>query len=243
MKFIVKSFIIAFTLMFASLGAGQALAKEQLLGTLAVQPKLQRDVLRVGAREGQYKSIRMVVRQGTIEVYDLQVVYGSGAPDNIAVRQTFKPGSSSRVIDLKGKTRAIKHINVIYKSKVPAKVQFYGVEAAATAAKPQWERLGCKSVGFIADRDVITVGRKEGQFKSIKLTVRQAPIEFFNVRVVFGNGNHQDFRIRQRVPAGSESRPIDLSGELRGLQRIEMLYGSIPTFKGKAEVCVQGLKR
>ena len=243
MKSIFTSVIIAFALIFISLGAGQAVAKEQLLGTLSVQPKLQRDVLRVGSRGGQYKSIRMEVRQGTIEVYDLQVVYSSGAPDNIAVRQTFKAGSTSRVIDLKGRTRAIKQINVIYKARVPAKVLFYGVEGAATAAKPQWERLGCKSVGFFADRDVITVGRKEGQFKAIKLTVRQAPIEFFNVRVVFGNGNHQDFRINQRVPAGSESRPIDLAGGLRGIQRIEMIYASIPTFKGRAEVCVQGLQR
>ena len=127
-----------------------------------------------------------------------------------------------------------------YVPKGPAKILFYGVEAAKT---PSWEQLGCKTVSFAVDKDTIEVGRKDGSFSSIKLKVKQAPIEFFAVRVVFGNGQRQDINIRQKVPAGSESSAIDLAGDARGIQKIDLLYRSLPTFKGKAEVCVDGRQR
>jgi hypothetical protein len=33
---------------------------------------------------------------------------------------------------------------------------------APTGAQARWERLGCQKVGFLADKDVIRVGRGEG---------------------------------------------------------------------------------
>ena len=109
-------------------------------------------------------------------------------------------------------------------------------------AAGDWERLGCRTVGFAADRDTISVGRGEGAYKRIKLRVRLAPIEFYKVRVVFGNGGTQDIALGQAVAAGSESYPIDLKGGARGIEKVNLFYRSIPTFKGKAEVCVHGLQ-
>ena len=63
------------------------------------------------------------------------------------------------------------------------------------------------------------------------------------MRVVFGNGQRQDIKINQKVPAGSESNAIDLAGDARGIQRVDLLYRSLPTFKGKAEVCVDGRQK
>ena len=74
----------------------------------------QRDVVNIGGREGQFKAIRLEVRQSDVEVLDLKIVYGNGDAEDIRVRQMFKAGSSSRVIDLKGGKRAIKQIIVTY---------------------------------------------------------------------------------------------------------------------------------
>ena len=49
--------------------------------------------------------------------------------------------------------------------------------------------------------------------------------------------------MRSVFKPGAESRAIDLNGKARGLDRIEMIYRSIPTFKGKAVVCVEGLQQ
>ncbi len=233
--------IAAFGLAFTAFSSGAAMAKEQQIGSVTFSQQPVRETIKIGSREGQFKSIRMEVRQSEIEVLDLKIVYGNGADEDIRVRQSFKAGASSRVIDLAGFKRAIKQITVTYLPKGPAKIVFFGVEGASAA--PNWERLGCKTVGINVDKDRIDVGRKDGAFKSLKLKVRQAPIEFFGVRVVFGNGQRQDIQIKQKVPAGAESRPIDLAGDARGIQRVDLLYRSLPTFKGKAEVCVDGLQK
>lgn len=229
--------LAAAAMAFTGLCSGAVLAKEQLIGTAVFNIAPVRDTVKIGGQEGQFKAIRMDVRQSDVEVLDLKIVYGNGTREDIKVRQVFKAGSSSRDIDLAGKTRAVKEIIVTYIPKGQARIAFIGIEGAKV---PSWEPLGCKSVGFGVDKDTITVGRADGQFKSIKLKVKQAPIEFFAVRVVFGNGQRQDIKINQKVRAGSESGPIDLAGDARGIRNVDLLYRSLPTFKGKADVCVEG---
>ena len=242
MKLALTSALTGIALAVAALAAPVALAKEQVIGTVNFAGAVQRDVIDVGGREGQFVGLRMEARQSDVEVIDLKVVYGNGSGEDIRVRQTFKAGTSSRVLDLAGNKRAIRQIIVTYVPRGPAKLVFFGVEGAAAAGR-DWERLGCKGVNFLVDRDTIEVGRKDGSFRRIKLRVRHAPVEFFDIRVIFGNGQRQDIRVRQVVDAGGESRAIDLAGESRGIQRVDLLYRSIPTFKGKAEVCVDGLQR
>ncbi len=239
-----KTAAMAAALVSLTAGSAQVVAKEQLLGTVSLQARVQRDTLNVGAREGTFRAMRMEVSGSDVEVLDLKVIYGNGAPDDISLRQTFKAGSSSRVIDLKGAGRVIKQIIVTYAPSGPVKILFYGVEAAAPAPSPaQWTSLGCKGVGFLVDRDVIKVGRKEGQFTALRLRVMKAPVDFLGLQVTFGNGTRQKLPLNDKVAPGLMSRPIDLNGASRGIDRIELLYRSIPTFLGKAEVCVDGLQR
>ncbi len=236
--------VAALGLMIAA--SAQAIAREQLLGIATFKPHAQRDTVNVGAREGHFRALRMEVRQSDVEVLDLKVIYGNGVPDDIPLRLKFRAGSSSRVIDLKGAGRIIRQIVVTYVPFGSGRIMFYGVEAAAAAAAPapaQWTRLGCKSVGFLVDRDVIKVGRKEGYFSALRLRVVKAPVDFIGLRIGFANGTHQSLSLHDKVAPGSVSRPIDLDGKNRGIDRIDLLYRSIPTFFGKAEVCVDGLQR
>lgn len=241
MKTALKTALLATALAWTVLSGGSVFAAEKLIGTAVYDVKPQRQVVEIGAREGQFKGIRFDVRGSDIEVQGVRIVYGNGEPEDLNVRQTFKAGSSSRVFDLKGYKRAIKQIVIIYVARAPATIRIFGIEGAAPA--PSWERLGCKEVRFGIDHDTLTVGRKDGTFKAIKLSVRFAPVEFFDVRVVFGNGQRQSVTVRQVIPPGGETRVIDLSGDNRGLDRVELLYRSIPSFKGAAEVCVSALQR
>ena len=239
-----KTAAMAAALALLTAGSVQVLAKEQLLGTASFQARVQHDTVDVGGREGTFRAMRMEVHGSDVEVLDLKVIYGNGAPDDIALRQTFKAGSSSRVIDLKGAGRFIKQIIVTYVPSGPVKIMFYGVEAAAPAPSPaQWVELGCKGVGFLVDHDVIKVGRKEGMFTALRLRVNKAPVDFLGLQVTFGNGTRQKLPLHDKVAPGLMSRPIDLKGTSRGIDRIALLYRSIPTFFGKAEVCVDGLRR
>jgi hypothetical protein len=240
MKTVLKAAFAA-AILGTALSATAAQAAERQIGVATYNFKPNQDVIDIGGKAGQFKAIRLEVRGSDVEILDLSIVYGNGTPENIRVRQTFKAGTSSRVIDLTGGSRAIRQIIVTYVAKAPAKIVFFGVEGKAAAAG--WDRLGCKEVSFGVDHDAVQVGRREGAFTAIRLKVRKAPIEMFGLRVTYGNGQKQDLKVRAVIPDGSETRAIDLAGGQRGIQKVDLLYKSIPTFKGRAEVCVDGMQK
>ena len=107
-----------------------------------------------------------------------------------------------------------------------------------TGAQARWERLGCQKVGFLADKDVIRVGRDEGRFKSIRLQVSGNKVYMNDLKVVYSNGEPDDIPVRSEIRAGGQTRALDLRGERRAIKAIEMKYRSQPSFKGQATVCV-----
>lgn len=115
-----------------------------------------------------------------------------------------------------------------------------GDAEARKGGKRNWEFLGSKKVGFLVDKDVIDVGRKDGDFSKIKLVVKGNEVEFKDVDIVYGNGQRDDVRIRNRIRAGGETRAIDLKGGDRFIKRVEMVYKSKPSFKGQATVELWG---
>src|SRR5262245_55283240 len=85
-----------------------------------------------------------------------------------------------------------------------------GDAEARKGGKRNWEFLGAKKVGFLVDKDVIEVGRKDGDFSKVKLIVKDNEVEFLDVNIVYGNGQKDDVRVRNRIRAGGETRAIDL---------------------------------
>lgn len=116
-----------------------------------------------------------------------------------------------------------------------------GPAYAQRGPKPgNWEALGTQRVGFLTDRDVIRVGRQDGRFKSIKLKVRDNDIEIVDLKVVYGNGQTDDFPVRQKIRRGTETRAIDLKGNTRFIREVQMVYRSRPSFRGQALVELYG---
>lgn len=254
-----RGLMAAIVLGSVGLGALAAEAREFPIGSITYEARPEREVINLGGRDGDIRALRFEVRQSDVEVLDLRVVYNNGQTEDIRVRQVFRAGSSSRVLDLGNWRRGVKQIIVNYLPKGPARIVFFGVDAGGGGGgfdpyppppppgpgpgPGEWARLGCKDVRFLADHDTLKVGRPDGRFAALRLKVRKAPVEMFNLRVTFGNGAVQDVPVREIIPPGGTSRPIDLMGKSRGIDRIEMVYRSIPTNKGTAEVCIDGLER
>lgn len=110
----------------------------------------------------------------------------------------------------------------------------------AARPAPAWIPLGARTVNFRVDRDAIRVGRAKGRFRRIRLLVRHNAVNFLDLKVVFGNGQVQDVRIRRVIPAGGQTRVIDLAGGRRFIRSIRMVYRSRPGFRGRAVVQVWG---
>src|SRR5262245_64198050 len=105
-----------------------------------------------------------------------------------------------------------------------------GIASAQSSnyAKPQapgrWVFLGHSQVDGWADHDRIHVGRERGRFQRVQIRVDRAPIEFQRVVVHYANGRSEDLTIRQRIPAGGQTRAIDLRGDDRAIDSVEFFY-------------------
>lgn len=113
--------------------------------------------------------------------------------------------------------------------------------APATASAQQgWVQLGCREVNWGVDRDVIRVERGEGPFTAIRLRAFGNDVRVLDLKVVYGNGAGDDIPVRAVIPAGGQSGALDLRGQRRGINRIEMIYASRPGFRGQARMCAEG---
>ncbi len=113
----------------------------------------------------------------------------------------------------------------------------------SSISQPKWVNLGSRTVDWGADFDVIPVTGAKGSFKSIKLFVDKAPVEFVDLKVHFAKGAVQDIKIRKRIPKGGETRVIDLAGKNRIMQKVTFWYKtSKPAPRGKAIVTLYGIK-
>ena len=210
----------------------------QVIGSVVFDDPFLRTAINVAPTVGPLNAVRFEVQGADVEIASIKVMYGNGQTEEVQVRDMFKAGSASRVIPLPGGNRMIKQVTVIYRSHGPARFNILG---NAASAPPAWAQLGCQPVGFLIDHDSINVGRKEGAFSAIKLRVAGAPVEFLDVNVVYGNGQRETLRVRSVIPPGGETRPLDLAGKARGINHIDLLYRAVPTLKGRAVVCADGL--
>jgi hypothetical protein len=229
------------------------------LGCQKVSFRSERDTIRVGRREGRFTAIRLFARGGDVEMLDLKVIYAGGEPDDIRVRHNLERGERTRPLDLRGRDRAINNIEMVYRAlpnrrdREPT-ICVEGLVAHAASPTPgpsagNWVELGCKDVSlFGKDRDSIPVGRREGRFKGIRLHVRGADVEMLDLKVIYTNGDPDDIQVRHLIKAGDRTRPMDLKGRERAIERVDLVYRTalnprniITKGVRVATVCAEGL--
>jgi hypothetical protein len=108
-------------ILFGSIGTYDSSAQPrgkgnwERLGCEEVGRRTDRDVIRVGRREGRFQAIRLSASGNDVHVQDLKVVYANGRPDDIRVRRELREGDETAPLDLKGRDRAIDHIELTTK--------------------------------------------------------------------------------------------------------------------------------
>ena len=84
------------------------------LGQRTVNPRVERDEIAVGAREGAFERIKLVVRGRAVTFRDVEVHYVNGARQDVALRSTIRAGGESRAVDLTGGDRRIARVTFVY---------------------------------------------------------------------------------------------------------------------------------
>ncbi len=103
-----------------------------------------------------------------------------------------------------------------------------------------WTFLGASKVHGHADHDAILVTGLKGDFSAIKLMVENEGIQFERVVVHFANGGKQEMVLRDFIPAGGETRVMDLTGRDRIIRSVDFFYKSNAVTKRKGKVALYG---
>lgn len=223
------------------------------LGEREVNGRVDNDRIEVGRYEGKFSKLTIVVRDSDLEMIDFAVKFGRGPEWRPGVTQYFRENQRTRAIDFPGDDRVIKYIDFKYRN-LPgggrAKVEVWGLRSdGAQAPQPGrvwddrgWTMLGERTVDGRgrrggADRDRISVGRKEGTFRRLTVVVLDSSLDMEDMEVKFGRGPSFRPDVRQVFNEGSRTRVIDLPGDDRVIRWIEFRYRNLPG-GGRARVQV-----
>ena len=215
------------------MGVGQAALAQRvqwlLLGQTTVDGQKDRDRIAIGRAEGSFRSIQLRVTGAPVEFYRVVVNYGNGTSEEVEVRENIRAGGQTRAIDLRGTDRIINSVDFLYgkgtwKPSLRPRVSLYGIKFVPPKPGP-WALLGETTVDGQKDHDRIVLGRAEGKFQSIQLRVIGAPVEFYRIVVNYGNGQKEEVEVRDRIPAGGQTRAIDLRGNERVISNVDFFYG------------------
>jgi hypothetical protein len=235
-----------------------------LLGEQSVGFRVDRDVIRIRQpedwyRERSFRRLHLVAEENDIHLLAVRLVYFNGFAEDYRVDRLIREGQD-QAIELRGERSYVKQLELTYRSRPGfggrAVMKVYGepsrrgppggpppIVSGPEPSRGDWTELGCQRVSlFKADRDSIRVGRREGRFKALRLQVRGADVEIFDVRVIYANGSPDEIPVKHFIRQGERTRPLDLRGWERSIDRVELTYRTIPNFKGIATVCVEGLQ-
>jgi hypothetical protein len=217
------------------------------LGERDVNGNVDKDVITVGAYDGKFAKLTLLVDKSDLELLDFEIVFGNGEKHNPNVKHYFKEGARTRVLDLPGDERIIKTINLKYKNFAgggKAHVEVWGWKKEGTGAgKPSaalwdnkgWTKLGERTVNGKVDKDRITVARAKGTFKKMTIVVLDSDLELLDFDVKFGRGQPWNPNVKHVFKEGQRSRELDFPGDERVIKWIDIKYGNIAG-GGKAKI-------
>ncbi len=256
---------IFLTLMFSSAHAQNR--EWVLLGQQSVGFRVDRDVINIGQSEDWYRNrsfrvLHFVAERNDVHMMSVKLVYLNGFAEDFRIDRLIRQGTEMP-IDLRGERSFLKQVEMIYRSRPDfrgeALIKVFGEPMRRFGGPPgpppgrgdEWTELGCQQVNlFGTDRDTIRVGRRDGRFKAIRLLVRGADVEMLDLKVIYANGQPDDIPVKNLIRAGERTRPLDLRGWERAIDRVDMVYrtvinpGNIIGQQGlrMATVCVEGLQ-
>ncbi len=234
------------------------------LGQQSVGFRVDRDVINIGQSEDWYRdrsfrALHFVAERNDVHMMSIRVVYLNGFAEEFRVNRLIRQGAELP-IDLRGERSYLKQIEMVYRSRPDFRgealirvfgepVRRFGGPAGPPPDRADWTELGCQQVNlFGTDRDTIRVGRRDGRFKAIRLSVRGADIEILDLKVIYANGQPDDIAVKNLIRAGERTRPLDLQGRERAIDRVEMVYRTVINPAGiigrqgvrTTTVCVEG---
>ena len=233
---------VMFTAPFATAQEGM-----RPVGQLTYTPEpaeIQTGVFPLRPEDRMIRAMRIEARGGTVDIQSVRLVYRNGESERIRIRERLRPGQTTGIIrkQNRGPLRAVE-VSYIPQGQVTLVLRAGGGGGGGEPPPPvaTWNELGCKSVGFLVDRDLVNVN-SEDFYRALRLRSSGLDIEMIDMHVRFANGQRDSYRVNAIIRSGERSRPIDLRGERRRIVAVEFIYRSLGISTQKTRLCVDGLQ-
>ena len=215
------------------------------VGQLTYTPEpveMQTGVFRLNPEDRMIRAMRIEARGGTADIQNVRLIYRNGESERIRIRERLRPGAMTGIIrkQNRGPLREVE-VNYIPQGQVTLVLRADSRPGGEPPPVANWNELGCKSVGFLIDRDVVTVDSQDF-YRALRLRSTGFDIEMLELGVRFANGQKDSYRVNAIIRSGERSRPIDLRGERRRITAIEFIYRSLGISTRKTKLCVDGLQ-
>ena len=210
--------------------------QELLLGTARVAYRDTAGGFDVG-ESGRFARLRLRAFENEVFIAGARVFYANGESETVDVNARVSADEASPWIPVKSDA-FIRRVEFAYRSRPSfrgqARVELVG-ELADGWLGPRglgryynggWVLLGAQTAGFVGfDRDLVPVGRNEGGFQSLRVTVRDRAITLDELRIVYETGGVQVIRIERRIRAGQTFGPVAVDPS-RPIREIRARYRS-----------------
>jgi hypothetical protein len=87
-------------------------------------PEVQK--VQIGKTAGAFTALTLFVPNSDVQLQDMVIVFGNGEKFSPKIKHSFKEGQRSRAIDLRGKARAIDHVELTLLGGTNTHVQIWG---------------------------------------------------------------------------------------------------------------------
>ena len=127
----IKSFLllVGITTLFSFIVSSNTLQDWRFIGDKIAAYGVDRDVLWVNGNDA-FRQIKIRVTNAPLHIIDMDVYFENGEKMNVALKNNFRQGQESRVIDFPGGVRQIKKIEFLYETigvrKGKARVAVWG---------------------------------------------------------------------------------------------------------------------
>jgi Protein of unknown function (DUF2541) len=231
--------------MLVFVSAAQAQERLRPLGEITFEPEpaaAEKGVFELKSpRDQRLRSFKIEMDSGAAEIRDLRIIYADGGRERIRVRQNLAEGQATSLIRLQD-DQPVAAIEVTYVPSGAVTLVLQGDSGRREPPPPppaQWVELGCKSVGFFADRDNIVVNT-DSRFRSLRLRLNGVDIDLQEIAIVYANGQRDSYAINRVLPSGSITNEIPLRGEARRIRQVDLAYHARTLTTKKTILCVEG---
>ena len=151
-------------------------------------------------------------RGGTVDIQSVRLIYRSGESDRFRIREQLRPGEMTGIFR-KQSPGPLTEVEVNY---VPeGQVTLIRRAGAGPVVEPpplpcHLDELGCKTVGFLIDRDAVNADLS-GLYPALRLRSTGLDIEMLDLAALC-QWPQDIYHVNAIIRSGERSTPIDLQG-------------------------------